>query len=135
MSHLQATVGRDEDDRQATRVAYELLERIVDARLERGLTVVVDTDGLDEGRRSGWLAAAEAHGIAAFAILFSVDAETCLARDAARPNPRPASIIRRQAARCGEIGPQLASAGFVVREVPKRRLPEPVSNRPPGDES
>ncbi|MDJ0925184.1 MAG: ATP-binding protein [Acidimicrobiia bacterium] len=117
LAQLQAAVGQDEYDLGATKVAYELLERIVEARLDRRLTVVIDSDGLEERRRSRWLAAAESRSIAAFAVLFRVDVETCLERDAARPNSRPPSIITRQAARCGEIRPSLERQGFVVREV------------------
>jgi predicted kinase len=133
LARLQGAVGRDDYDRQATRVAYELLERIVDVRLERELTVVIDTDGLDDGRRSRWLAAAEAHSIAAVAVFFSVDVETCLARNSASPNPRPDTIVKRQAARCSELGPRLASAGFQVREITNG--PDPATEMSPAGES
>lgn len=117
LSQLQGAVGEDEQDPRATLVAYELLERIVDARLGRGLTVVIDTPGLDDGRRLRWCAVAKAQSIPALAVVFSTDVDTCLARNESQRNPRPANIIKRQAARCREIAATLEVEGFEVREV------------------
>lgn len=125
LANLRSAVGENEYDRRATVVAYELLERIVDARLERGLSVVIDSDGLDDGRRSRWLAAAQANSISARAVLFTTDVEMCLANDVGRPNPQPTTIIKRQAARCNEIRPTLEREGFDVHEVSiQRTMPE-----------
>lgn len=117
LATLRGAVGENDHDRTATKDAYELLERIVDVRLGRGLSVVIDSDGLDDGRRSHWLAVARANSIPAWVALFTTDVETCLARDALRTSPRPASIIKRQAVRCGEIRPVLEFQGYEVREV------------------
>jgi predicted kinase len=117
LSTLRGAVGENDDDRKATGVAYELLERIIDVRLGRGLSVVVDTDGLDDGRRSRWLTVARASSVPTRAVLFTTDVETCLSRDARRPSPHPATIIRRQAARCTEMRPVLEHQGYEVREV------------------
>jgi predicted kinase len=117
LASLRGAVGESEYDRKATVVAYELLERIVDVRLERGLSVVIDTDGLDDRHRSRWLAAARAKSIPVRAVLFTTDVEACLARDADRPHPQPATIIKRQAARCREIRPVLEREGFAVHET------------------
>ncbi len=45
---LRAAAGTGPDDQQASTVAFDLLETIVDERLRRGLTTVVDTLGYDE---------------------------------------------------------------------------------------
>lgn len=117
LAQLRAAAGETEDDVRATPVAYELLERIVDIRLERSLRVVIDTDGLDDGRRIRWLTAARARSIPSVAVLFRTDVATCLTRNERRAHPQPASTIRRQAARCIEIGPTIEAEGFEVRQV------------------
>jgi predicted kinase len=51
---LRAVVGAGEDDQSASPAAFEVLERIVDERLRRRLTTVIDTLGLnDEARARG----------------------------------------------------------------------------------
>ena len=50
---LRAVVGEAEDDLAASADAFALLDAIVEARLRRGLTAVVDTLGLDADRRRG----------------------------------------------------------------------------------
>ena len=50
---LRAVVGHGEDDLDATDDAFALLDTIVEHRLVRGLTTVVDTLGLDDERRRG----------------------------------------------------------------------------------
>ena len=117
LAQLRAAVGENRDDPTSTPMAYELLERIVDVRLERGLRVVVDTDGLDDGRRGRWQAAAQARSTPSFAVLFRTDVDICLSRNERRPHPQPASTIRRQAARAGEITPTIEAEGFEVREA------------------
>ena len=121
LASLRGAVGENDHDRKATRVAFELLERIVDVRLERGLLVVIDTDGLDDGRRARWLGVARSNSIPAWAVLFATDIETCLTRDSSSPNPQPATIIKRQSVRCGEIRPVLEHQGYEVREVSTTR--------------
>lgn len=127
-AELRGIAGSDNFDRHATRSAYELLERIVDIRLDRGLTVVVDTDGLDDGRRSRWLGAARSHTIPAWAVLFTSDVETCLTRDADSPQPKPINTVKRQAARCAEIGPTLEAQGFTLCEVSVPYRPDDPSD-------
>jgi len=52
---LRAVVGSGEHDLDASADAFALLDQIVAARLRRGLTAVVDTLGLDQTRRRGYL--------------------------------------------------------------------------------
>ena len=54
---LRAVVGEGEEDLAASEDAFALLEQIVEHRLRRRLTTVVDTLGLDPARRAAWLAA------------------------------------------------------------------------------
>ena len=49
---LRGVVGSGPHDLDASDDAFDLLERVVDARLGRGLTTVVDTLGTDDARRA-----------------------------------------------------------------------------------
>ena len=57
---LRAVVGSGTADLDATSDAFRLLDQIVEARTRRGLTVVIDTLGLDPARRAAWAALADA---------------------------------------------------------------------------
>jgi hypothetical protein len=63
-----------------------------------------------------------------FAVLFITDAAICLERNAVRHHPRPEATIRRQAARCLEVGPEISAEGyevFVVRDQASRDVRGP----------
>src|SRR5262245_14806166 len=60
---LRAVVGAGEEDLSASADAFALLDRIVELRLGRRLTTVVDTVGLDQDRRTRWAAWARAHDV------------------------------------------------------------------------
>src|SRR3954469_15828919 len=64
---LRAVVGTGERDQRASRDAFKLLDLIVDKRLRRRLTTVIDTTGLEEARRDAWRSLAERHRIPAYA--------------------------------------------------------------------
>ena len=93
---LRAAVGHGEDDITASTDAFEVLELIVERRIGRGLTTVIDTLGLDAKRRQGWLAAARRRGIPCLAVLFDVPPEECRARNRARLRPIPAPALTAQ---------------------------------------
>lgn len=119
LAALTQAVGKNERDVTAIPAAFGILNRIVSERLGRGLTVVIDSDGLDSGRRLGWHAAAVRHSIPAFAVLLAASLDRCLERNAERAHPLPETVIKRQVTRCLEIGPEIAEEGFhvfVVRE-------------------
>lgn len=88
--------GSGPHDLGASDDAFALLEQIVDARLGRGLTTVVDTLGLDEVRRARWLTAARAAGLAAVAVLLDTPADVCRSRNRERDRPVPATTLAGQ---------------------------------------
>jgi alkanesulfonate monooxygenase SsuD/methylene tetrahydromethanopterin reductase-like flavin-dependent oxidoreductase (luciferase family)/predicted kinase len=104
---LRAVVGGGEHDLDASADAFALLDQIVAARLGRGLTTVVDTLGLDQARRRGYLALARRHGLPGVAVLFQTDAAECRRRNRARGQAVPAAALdaqlRRMRAAVGEI--------------------------------
>lgn len=109
---LRGVVGSGRHDLDATDDAFDLLDRIVAARSGRGLTVVVDTLGLDAGRRQGYLAAARAAGLPAVAVRFDTPADVCRSRNAARDRPVPAPSLTGQLRRAGQVGAELDGEGW-----------------------
>src|SRR5690349_8827929 len=65
---LRGIVGSGPADLDASADAFVVLERIVAARLSRGLTTVVDTLGLDTERRLTWRDAARSAGLPAVVV-------------------------------------------------------------------
>lgn len=115
---LRAMVGIDEDDQQASTVAFELLDRIVAERVDRGLTVVVDTTGLDPKRRRSWVALAHEAGLPAYAVLFDTPGPVCEERNALRRRPIPKSALKRQLGRFEAATEEIGAEGFdAVHEV------------------
>ncbi|TDC49106.1 LLM class flavin-dependent oxidoreductase [Jiangella ureilytica] len=109
---LRGVVGSGRHDLDATDDAFDLLDRIVAARAGRGLTVVVDTLGLDAGRRGGYLARAREAALPAVAVVFDTPADLCRARNAARARPVPAPSLAAQLRRAGQIGSELDDEGW-----------------------
>lgn len=90
---LRGVVGEHALDLGATDDAFELLDRIVEMRLGRGLTTVIDTTGLDAARRSGYLAAARRHGVTAVVVKFTTTAAECKRRNRERAHPVPVKAL------------------------------------------
>lgn len=118
---LRAVVGEGEQDIEASKDAFALLETVVATRLGRRLTTVVDTLGMDAERRAGWLRLAAARRVPAVAVVFDTPAAECRRRNAARTHPVPKAVLDRQLREFRAQREQLATEGFV--EV---LAPEPV---------
>src|SRR5260221_10255609 len=71
---LRAVVGHGEDDLDASVDAFALLDTIIERRLGRGLTTVVDTLGLDPERRRRYRDVADRHGVECVAVGFEIGA-------------------------------------------------------------
>jgi predicted kinase len=71
---LRAAVGTGERDQRASRDAFEVLDLIVEKRLKRALTTVVDSTGLDARRRATWRQLAERVGVPVYAVVFETAA-------------------------------------------------------------
>jgi F420-dependent oxidoreductase-like protein len=90
---LRAVVGTGPHDQRASTDAFDVLDLVVERRLRRGLTTVVDSLGTDAKRRRRWVAAADAAGAPAVAVVFDVDPATCRARNRGRERPVPAKVL------------------------------------------
>lgn len=90
---LRGVVGEHELDVAASDDAFEILDRVLDMRLGRGLTTLVDTTGLDAARRRTYLEAAKRHGATSVAVRFATTAAECKRRNRERAHPVPARAI------------------------------------------
>lgn len=117
---LRARVGAGEDDQTASGPAFEILERIVDVRLGRKLTTVVDTLGLDDERRASWIERAHSAGIPAYAVLFLTDRSVCEERNQGRGRPIPLGVLRKQFTRFTRLKDGVDGEGFdtVIADQP-----------------
>ena len=93
---LRAVVGSGPNDLDASQDAFRLLDLIVAGRVRRGLATVVDTVGLDAGRRRGYLDLARAHGLPAVVVAFDTPPALCRERNAGRDRPVPARVLTTQ---------------------------------------
>jgi alkanesulfonate monooxygenase SsuD/methylene tetrahydromethanopterin reductase-like flavin-dependent oxidoreductase (luciferase family)/predicted kinase len=109
---LRAVVGSGVNDIEASTDAFAVLDAIVGARLRRGLTTVIDTLGLEAGRRRGYLDAARAVGLPAVAVVFPTDGATCRRRNRERDRPVPAGALDAQLARMRDVPDEVAGEGW-----------------------
>lgn len=114
---LRGIVGSGEHDLDASTDAFAILEQVVAARVGRGLCTVVDTLGLDAGRREGWLALAAAAGLPAVAVVFDTPPAICRRRNAVRDVPVPAPALAGQLKRVQDVAAELAAEGWEVVTV------------------
>ena len=117
---LRAVVGSGPADLDASVDAFALLDTIVAARASRGLTVVIDTLGLDPDRRSGYLALARRVGLPAVVVSLDTPAHEARARNALRDRPVPAKVLAGQHQRMRASSTELDDEGWdlVVRVGP-----------------
>ena len=111
---LRAVVGSGTADLDASEDAFRLLDQIVEGRARRGLTVVIDTLGLDAARRAGWAALARGSGLPLVAVVFDTPAAVCRARNAARDRPVPAAVLAGSCAVCATSEAELEREGWEV---------------------
>lgn len=136
---LRATVGLHAHDQRASKDAFDLLDRIADARLRRGLTTVLDTTGLEVKRRAGWIAMAQKRGRPVHAVVLDVGERATRARNRAREPAVPSAIVTSQLRSLPSTVAALTDEGFdgvhhvgdddTVELVPPRFLAAPAAAR------
>ena len=127
---LRALVGSDEHDLDASADAFALLDQITAARLRRGLTAVVDTLGLDQARRRGYLALARSSGMPAVAVLFDTDPAECRRRNRARGRGVPATVLEVQLRRMRAAVAEIRDEGWDL--VATAGTAQPEASHTPG---
>jgi F420-dependent oxidoreductase-like protein len=130
---LRAVAGHGEDDLDASVDAFALLDTIVEARLGRRLTTVVDTLGLDSGRRRSYREMAGRHGVPCVAVGFDVPAAEIRARNRSRARPVPADALRGQVTRWSAVRGELAGEGWAAVLEPEavRAVPAHLASSAP----
>jgi F420-dependent oxidoreductase-like protein len=136
---LRAVVGHHERDQAASKDAFDVLGRIADARLRRGLTTVLDTTGLEAKQRAAWVAMARRRGRPVHAVVVDVGERTTRSRNKQRDHPVPSPVVTAQLKVLAEVHELLAAEGFdgvhVVTDdvacelVPSRFLTAPDAAR------
>jgi len=124
---LRALVGAGEDDITASTDAFAVLDEVVEMRLKRRLTTVIDTLGLDTARRRHWLERARHHGVPCVAVAFDTPAAECRARNRARPAKRiPVDALNAQLKAWPAVRDLLPTEGFddVLAPDPVRVVPQ-----------
>lgn len=112
---LRAVLTDDPHAQGATDDAFDLLHRILEARLRRGRLTVVDATNVEGWARAELLGAARRHRRPAVAIVLDIPTEEALRRNLERPAPRPpASALRRQAKWLTDTLPELPYEGFAA---------------------
>jgi F420-dependent oxidoreductase-like protein len=109
---MRAVVGLGEHDQRASKDAFAVVDLVVDRRLRRRLTTVIDSTALEDERRRTYVAMAREHGVEVHAVAFSTDAETCRARNRAREAPVPSKVLTGMIERAAIVVRELTHDGF-----------------------
>ncbi len=109
---LRAVVSHDEHDQRASGDAFDLLDRIVAARLRRGLSTVVDSTALEEERRARYRELAATAGAPCHAVVLDLPEKEVRARNKARSRAVPAAAIAGQWRRFAEVRDRIGEEGF-----------------------
>ena len=117
---LRAMAGTGPDDQEAGTAAFDLLETIVNERLRRGLTTVIDTLGSDGKRRRSWIERSHQVGIPVYAVVFETAKAEAERRNAGRDRPLPKTVLAKQFAGHAKTVEALADEGFdgILNEQP-----------------
>jgi alkanesulfonate monooxygenase SsuD/methylene tetrahydromethanopterin reductase-like flavin-dependent oxidoreductase (luciferase family)/predicted kinase len=109
---LRGVVGLHERDQRASKDAFAVLDRIVDARLRRGLTTVIDSTGLEAKQRAAWIATARRHQRPAHAVLLDVPERQARTRNKDREHPVPSKIVTAQLRSLAAATDAVSDEGF-----------------------
>jgi F420-dependent oxidoreductase-like protein len=117
---MRALVGTGEHDQRASKDAFAVLEDVVDRRLRRRLTTVVDSTGLEDKQRARWVALAQKHGVPVHAVVFLTEAAVCRRRNSARAHPVPSKVLTGQLQKAAEVARDVREEGFDGVHAPDR---------------
>ena len=109
---LRAVVGFGEHDQRASKDAFAVLDLIVERRLKRKLTTVIDSTALEGERRRNYLAAAAKAKVPVFAIVFDTADDVCRARNKEREQPVPPKVLKGQLEAAGALRDTISVEGF-----------------------
>ena len=114
---LRAVVGLGEHDQRASKDAFAVLDLIVERRLKRKLTTVIDSTALEAERRNAYRDAAHTARVPVFAVVFDTPDEVCRARNKERDQPVPAKILKGQLETAAAVRDTIGTEGFATVHV------------------
>ncbi|MFE1271249.1 AAA family ATPase [Streptomyces sp. NPDC058758] len=111
---FRAMVSDSAGDQGATADAVAALRTVLEARLARKKTTVIDSTNCERAVRAGLVQAARRHGVPAVAVLMGTPVSLCVIRQTARTPDRavPADTVRAQHAAAVTAYPGLRGEGF-----------------------
>jgi predicted kinase/diadenosine tetraphosphatase ApaH/serine/threonine PP2A family protein phosphatase len=93
---LRGMICDDETNQESSFAAFDLLFRLVEARLRFSRTTVIDSTALDTKVRRKFLQLAAKYDYGALLIMFDTPLRSCIERDAARGRSVGAGVIKKQ---------------------------------------
>lgn len=117
---LRGVVGEHPLDLAATDDAFELVDRMLEMRCARRLTTVVDTTGLDAGRRRKAIEVARSNGLNTVAVRFTTTAAECKRRNRERAHPVPVKVIEAMAKTAKALDLSEEDWDLVIEPTPVR---------------
>ncbi len=130
--HLRALIGRGPYDQSVSAPAFQLLDQLLQTRLDAGLITVVDSLGLNAEQRERHRVAARSRGVPLFAVGFDTPAAECKRRNDARGRPVPVGVLSHQLKRWKDVRDRELPAedfdGVFIFETPPpvHIVPRPV---------
>ncbi|MFE5896887.1 AAA family ATPase [Streptomyces sp. NPDC056488] len=111
---FRAMVSDEAGDQQATADAVAALRTVLEARLTRKKTTVIDATNCERAVRAGLVQAARRHGVPTVAVLMGTPVSLCVIRQTARTPDRtvPADTVRAQHTAATTAFPGLRGEGF-----------------------
>jgi F420-dependent oxidoreductase-like protein len=124
---LRGIVGAGEDDITASTDAFDLLDLIVERRVARRLTTIVDTLGLDAARRLRWRDLARRHRVPSIAVVFDATPAESRERNRHRDKRIPVDVLAAQLRAWPAVRAEVDGEGFdlVLAPTPIRMVPAP----------
>lgn len=90
---IRAEIGKDEGDQEVSGPAWYIARKRVAEWLSIGKSVVIDATNVDSKTRKGWIKIAQEFSAETVAVVFEVDREELIKRDAGRKRSVGASVI------------------------------------------
>ncbi|MDW8803651.1 AAA family ATPase [Streptomyces scabiei] len=106
----------DRGDQRVSGAAWQALEIVLRARLDLGLTAVVDATHADEDQRRHFAEVADEYGVVSYAVMMNTPLHVAHARNAARIGTTqvPAHVVDDQAARLRTAAPKAEGIDRVI---------------------
>ena len=112
---LREMLTDDADDQGSSAEAFHILSLIVNGRLKRRLTTVVDATNLRAANRKSYARTAARYGVPAVAVAFDLGIAEYRARNAARPDRLVGDlVVEDQAARMTDVLADLREEGHAA---------------------